>query len=189
MRRRILWALLSAVFLCCCFPACSEGMTLSLKEGEWTWKEESLATFEGSIQFESAREENLILRLSHETNPQAEDTGETVFYQVNGQKLTLRKQKETYLLNAGDEKEFTFTGCWKTPENTPYKSITLHLQAETESGEKLAETSLTVLRENAGGLKGMSRVGRATVYVGIAAGVVWILAILRILKNRKKKAA
>lgn len=182
------------------FPGCSSAagsFDISLQEKEWTWNESDIATFSGIVSFDELPCESLVLRLQLTTDPVSTNCGEVVFQTVNEKKLTLRKQQPEYILSPGSEKEFSFIGNWKTPDNVFFTKTEILFQIYTDDGGSLlAEKKLTVHRDSselANQEDGRYRLkvdfSKWTNWALIAAGILWILAIGRIIWNyiRNKK--
>ena len=196
MKRICFFALFLIPFLvsCFCIPAACEGnIQISLQENEWTWEENSTAVFSGTIQSASLPEK-VLMKLSVAAVPEKEDAGEAVFQNVNGKKLTIRKQKPEYTFSADGISEFGFTGIWNTPESVLFTRVDILLQIWNADGsELLAEQTLSVSREASdvvekddGRIRLKENFSDWTLYIAIAAAAVWILAVIRVLINRKK---
>ena len=177
----------------CSFSEDENGILISLQESEWTWEENSSAVFTGSIKAGSLPDK-VLMRLSVTTVPDKEDAGEAVFQNVNGKKLTIRKQKPEYSLTADGISEFDFTGIWNTPDSVLFTRVDILLQIWNEDGSALlGEQTLSVSREASeivekddGRIRLKENFSDWTLYIAIAAATVWILAVIRILLNRKK---
>ena len=194
MRRFRPGALLLALLLMLC-PAIRGAQgenVISLQEKEWTWEKSNIASFEGSASLAGMPQGKLLLTLSIETEPKATDPGTVVFQTVNGKKLTIKKQKPEYTITHEDSDELTFIGNWKTPDDVFFTKVEITFRICTEDGETvLAEQKLTAGRTKAevaeaddGKIKLKADFAEWTLWVGIAAGVIWLLAVIRIVTNR-----
>lgn len=177
------------------FPALcrAEGESiLSLQEKEWTWEKNNIASFEGSASLASMPQGKLLLTLEIETEPKATDPGQVVFQTVNGKKLTIKKQKPEYTITHEDSDELTFIGSWKTPDDVFFTKVEITFRICTEDGKTvLAEKKMTAGRTKAemaeaddGKIKLKADFAAWTLWVGISAGVIWLLAVIRIVMNR-----
>lgn len=190
----LLWV--SILFL---FPSVSFSAEedTSLSELEWTWEENSIASFQGSGSLENLPSGKLLLKLSFSTEPKGTDPGEIVFHTVNGKKLTLRKQKAEYILEHSDENTVQFIGNWRTPEDVFFTKVTILFQICSEdSGSVFSEQKITVSRDTSellekddGKFRLKTDLSAWILRTGIAATIIWILAVARIIINgnaRKK---
>lgn len=195
-RFRVYCLLLAAVFFLC--PALTRGEEKTgavLSEKEWTWEENSIASFQGALSMEGLPTGELLLKLSLATDPKGSNPGEIVFQTVNGKKLTLRKQKAEYTVNHEDSDILEFVGNWRTPDDVFFTKVDIILQVCAEDGGTvLAEHKLTVSRDAAellekddGKIRLKTDFSAWTLWIGIGAAVIWILAVIRILLNHTKK--
>ncbi len=180
-------------FPCCTFA--SDTVNAVLQETEWTWEESSSAVFTGKVSYDELPCKKFLLKLSITTDPESPNPGEVIFHDVNGKKLTLNKQKPEYKFSPEDLKSFDFTGYWKTPDNVYFTSVAISLQVCTEDGDTvLGESRLEVSRrssdmanQNDGRFRIRADLSQWTLYAAVAAGVLWVLATVRILLNRIKR--
>lgn len=186
------------LFICPVFCRAENETAIELQEKEWTWEARNLASFEGKASINNLPEGNLTLKLSFTTEPKATDPGEIVFQTVNGKKLTLKKQKPEYTLKHEGQDEISFIGNWKTPDDVFFTKVDINFQICTEDGETvLAEQKLTVSRTTAemlnvndGKIRLKTDFSSWILWVSIAAGIIWIVAAIRIIVNhtaRKKE--
>ena len=197
MRRFGLFPLILALTLFICPSLCltEEESDVKLAEKEWTWEEKSIASFSGEMETGSLPEGKLLLKLSIATEPKATDPGEVVFQTVNGKKLTLKKQKAEFTFNHEDQDELSFIGNWKTPDDVFFTKVEITFQICTEDGETvLAEQKLNVSRTAAevtakddGKIRLKTDFSAWILWGVVAAAVIWILAILRIVLNHIKQ--
>lgn len=194
MKRFRLFPLIAAAVMLWCPVLCrSEAEpAIELREKEWTWEGENLASFEGKASLEGLPDGKLLLRLSIDTEPKATNPGEIVFQAVDEKKLTLRKQKEEYLFSREGQDELTFTGNWKTPDDVFFTKVNITFRICTEDGETvLAEQKMTVSRTTEemlniedGKIRLKTDFSAWILWGSVAAGVIWILAVIRIVMNR-----
>ena len=185
--------LTAIVFLCPVFSRAAENNDSGLSEMEWTWEENSIASFQGIVSLDNLPSGKLLLKLSFTTDPKGTDPGEIVFHTVNGKKLTLRKQKAEYTIDHGDENILEFIGNWRTPEDVFFTRINIVFQICSEDGDAVySEQKLTVSRSTAemlekddGKIRLKTDLSAWTLRIGIGAAVIWILALLRIFINNK----
>ncbi len=195
-RFRVYCLFLAAVlFLCPVFSRAEEKAGTVLSEKEWTWEENSIASFQGILSMEGLPTGKLLLKLSLATDPKGSNPGEIVFQTVNGKKLTLRKQKAEYAVDHEDSDSLEFVGNWRTPDDVFFTKVDILLQVCTEDGSTvLAEQKLTVSRNAAellekddGKIRLKTDFSAWTLWIGIGAAVIWMLAVIRILLNHTKK--
>ncbi len=178
----------------CCSGAVAEFMS-EMHITEWTWEESKSAVFEGSVSFDSYDQEKMVLKLSFTATPEATDSGRIVFQTVNGKKLTLRKESDTYVFTPGDQKEFHFIGNWRTPESVFFDKVVVTLRVYSEDeATLLSEHRMEVRRENDeqydpddGKIRVTADLPGLTRIIGIAAAVIWVAALARVFLNKKKK--
>ena len=186
------------VFCCTALSlAENENDRTGLSEKEWTWEDNSVATFQGSVSLENLPAGKLLLKLSFKTDPQSTNPGDVVFQSVNGKKLTLRKQKPDYLIEHGEENTMEFVGGWRTPEDVYFTGISILLQICSEDGSTiLKEEKLNVSRSQAevnekddGKFRLKTDFSMWIRWTAVAAGIIWICASLRVIinKTRNKK--
>ncbi len=197
MKRFILCCLLLAavLFRCSFFPHAEGEAADGLTEGEWTWEENSIATFLGSVSLEGLPAGKLLLKLSFTTDPKGTNPGEVVFQTVDGKKLTIRKQKPEYVFDHGEQSTLEFIGNWKTPDDVFFTRIDISFQICTEDRETvLAERKLTVTRNAAelaekddGKIRLKVDLSSWILWAAIGAGVLWVLAAVRVILNHKTK--
>ena len=188
--------LLVLVLLACPVFSMAEGdASVQLSEKEWTWEKSSIATFEGSASLDGMPEGKLLLKLSFTTEPKGTDPGEVVFHTVNGKKLTLRKQKDEYAFDPKGQDTLEFIGNWKTPGDVFFTRVDIGFQICSEDGNTvLAAQKLTVSRSASeltdaddGKIRLKTDLSAWTVRIAVAAGVIWILAMVRLILNRTAK--
>ena len=183
------------------FPALcgtERAQAIEIHEKEWTWEGNNIASFEGKASLAGMPEGKLTLKLSFTTEPKATDPGDIVFQTINGKKLTLKKQKAEYTFSSDGQEELDFIGNWKTPDDVFFTKVEITFRICTEDGNTvLDEQKLTVsrtisemLNADDGKIRLKADFSAWTVWASIAAGVIWIAAVARILLNhtvRKKE--
>ena len=195
-RIRLFCLILIMTSLACPAISAADGdASVQLAETEWTWEENSIAAFEGTASLAGMPEGKLLLQLSFSTEPKGTDPGEIVFQTVNGKKLTLRKQKAEYTFDPKGQDVLEFTGNWKTPDDVFFTKVDIDFRICSEDGNTiLAQQKLTVSRsaselaeKDDGKIRLKADLSAWTVRIIVAAGLIWILAVLRIVLNRIKK--
>ena len=184
--------LVTILFICPVLSMADGDTSIQLAETEWTWEENSIAVFEGKASLDGMPEGKLLMKLTFNTEPRATDPGEVVFHTVNGKKLTLRKQKAEYTFDPKGQDTLEFIGNWKTPDDVFFTKIEIELQICSEDGSTvLAGNKLTVSRSASemaekedGKIRLKIDASAWILRILIAAGVIWILAVLRIIVNR-----
>ena len=184
--------LVTLLFICPVLSIADGDTSIQLAETEWTWEENSIAVFEGKASLDGMPEGKLLMKLTFNTEPRATDPGEVVFHTVNGKKLTLRKQKAEYTFDPKGQDTLEFIGNWKTPDDVFFTKIEIELQICSEDGSTvLAGNKLTVSRsasemaeKDDGKIRLKIDASAWILRILIAAGVIWILAVLRIIVNR-----
>ena len=192
--RLCLFCAVALIFLCAASAASAESLTVEMKEAGWTWEENNIASFEGTVASESGLPEKIVMKLEFLAYPESKDSGEVVFSTVNGKKLTLRKQKSDYSLSTDGVKSIGFTAGWKTPESVLFTRIDITLKIYTDdSSALLAEQKFTMSRDASelvmkddGKIRLHTDFSEWTRWVAVSAAVIWAAALLRILLNYRK---
>lgn len=187
--------ILIAVLIMTTAASATEPCTIVLGETDWTWEGEQIAYFEGTVSSSESLPEKVKLKLTLSAFPEGADPGKVVFSNVNGKKLTIKKQQSEYVLSAEGLDSFPFTGNWKTPENVPFTRVEITFQILDEKEENLlGEQKMTVTRDASeavqkddGKIRLKENFSGWTAWAGAAAVVIWILAGLRILINHRKR--
>ena len=187
-------AVLFLLFGNCAFSESTNELSLVLEEKEWTWEENSYASFEGTFAAEHALPGKVRMELTMAAVPENSETGEIFFQTVNEKKLTLRKQKSEYTFSAEGVTDFGFTGSWKTPETVPFTQVEITCRIYNEDGSALlAEQKMTVSRDASeivekddGKFRIRENLSGWTIWAAIAAAVIWILAFIRMILNHPK---
>ena len=196
MRHTWRWRILFLVFvfLCMSTTAAAGSVQTELRATEWTWDESSIASFAGTVSYEELPCEKLLLRLSFKTDPESTNSGDVVFHTINGKKLTIRKQQPEYVFTPEKLKSFDFTANWKTPENVFFTKVEITFQVCTDDGKTvLGENKLLMQRDASelankedGKFRLRADFSKWTLWIAIAAGVIWVSAVVRILLNHKR---
>ena len=178
----------------CCSGACAD-FSSEMHVTEWTWEESKSAVFEGSVFFNGYDHDKMVMKLSFTATPEATDSGRIVFQTINGKKLTLRKESDTYVFTPGDQTEFHFIGNWRTPESVFFDKVVVTLRVYSEDeATLLSEHRMEGRRENDeqydpddGKIRITADLPGITRIIGIASAAIWTAAIARAFWNRKKK--
>ena len=190
---RLYCLLLVTVLLAYPVLSMADGDTsIQIAETEWTWEENSIAFFEGKASLEGMPEGKLLLKMTFSTEPKATDPGEVVFHTVNGKKLTLRKQKAEYMLDPKGQDTLEFTGIWKTPDDVFFTKIDIDLQICSEDGSNVLDRNRLTVSRNAyemaekddGKIRLKIDASAWIIRIMIASGVIWTLAIVRIIVHK-----
>ena len=184
----------TAFLLSFCCVSAEQGTVVTLRENDWTWQGSSTAGFDGTVTFETQPADKILMKLSFSASPEATEQGEVLFYEINENKLTIRKQKPEYTYTFGDEKTISFTGNWKTPESVYFTRVNIKLQVFSEDGNTLyGEGNLSVSRDASeisnpddGKFRLNLDLSSWTIWIFAGAAAVWLAAILRVIVNRKK---
>ena len=186
-------------FMICCMSPCAasrqDTATIEINQLEWTWNPLDVATFEGTVHLGEGAPDKLLLKLSFSAFPESGEPGEVVFSSVDGKKLTLRKQKPEYTVSPENRDTLSFVGNWKTPDNAYLTRVEITCSVYDESGAVLiAENKLTESRNESeilaiddGRIRLPYNFPLWTRYAAAAAAAVWLLAIFRIIVNKRRK--
>ena len=194
MRKRVcVFFLILFLSLSVCNAFADDSISIDLQELDWNWEPLSSATFEGVLSFSDQAPEHVIVKLSMSVFPEDSDPGEVVIQSVNGKALTLRKQKPVYSLTRGDEDTFRFTGSWKTPEKVFFRRVEIVCSIDSEDESELysrknivfSRSASEIAEINDGKIRLKTDFTSWTLYICIAAAVIWILAVIRIIINKK----
>jgi len=160
-----------------------------LAVSEWSWEGNAVCTLSGSLKAGNADLRQVTLVLKTETEPETADSERIVFTEVNGDKIRLRRQSNTWTAEeilAGEELPFTVS--WFLPEET-LNEATVRLLVTGPEGTKIGSAELKEVNELAE-LNGPWRIpvdlNRLTLILGITTGIVWFAAIVRILICQRK---
>lgn len=194
MRRRLLWFMLIAVvFLCTGRAETETGSEIRIDSTEWSWEDEATPLFEGTADLTGLENQSLTMKLIPRVTPEDAGNGEAAFLMINGKQLTLRKQGPEYKAGNDYEAKIEFTGYWKHPNKKDIQEVEITLQILGEDGTVLKDgimkkdRSLNLFGDNIERLNISFNADQWILYAGIAAGIIWLLALARIIKNRTQK--
>ena len=178
------------VLLCTLFGYSYAEIQVSIQEKEWTWNENDINSFQGTI-ITDHNIPNAVLTLSVKTR--LEDSGEILFTSTNGKKLKIRKRGPSTEADLSSGEEFSFEGEWDLPSNTKegiaWAEITLKIDNSDGQEESVKKIEFGNL-DNDQALKGSSlsdKVNHLIIFFLIACICIWLLAIARYLILKKKK--
>ena len=80
--------------------AAGEGRKLQMEliPEEWSWEANAVCTMIGMIHTSSEGIRNVTLRLEVETEPETDQDGRIVFTAVDGNKVKIRRQSDSYMI-------------------------------------------------------------------------------------------
>ena len=164
-----------------------------LEAVEWSWEGDGVATFRGTVTAETAETENAVWHLELETN-QPEDQGSVVFTKINDSSVRIRKQSDTMEAEWLGGTENTFEASWFLPKDTVHlDSVRIRFTLTDTAGTELAAGEMQMGLGSSGsddpGILALMWVNRLIPILGIAAGCLWVLALIRALILRKRKNA
>ena len=166
-------------------------LSVHIEKDEWSWVGDTAATFKGSIICQGVTDEDpVILRLTLITGPDDSDSGEIVFTSVNHKRLAVRKQKNEYTMTASQTATTLFTGSWMIPEGKQFNTVTIGIEATDKENNILANDTFTMTDSTASTFSDVPRLpdpGRYIHPIMIAAGIIWILALIRIIYHRNRR--
>ena len=189
---------------CCCLVlllllaafAAAESSDPVITPAEWTWNPGKVATFEGSFNLPENCPEVVTLHLAVKPEPSQSDPGKIVFTFVNKKKLTVKKQSDDYSLKTeGLTNPVTFRGSWFIPEEIYYSSASITFSLASEDGALLAEKNFDFSEDDGTGGNGDQKIirlpfqtSKVILWACIAAGAVWLAAVVRIIVIKAGKA-
>lgn len=192
MGRRIWLMILSAVLIASFAGAEYEPsvMSSSIYKTEWRWNPGDTAEFEGNIICDHVSEnEPLTISLSVDVVPGGTEVSPPVFRYVNGQKQSNRHPKSEVTVTSS-EQAIRFSGGWELPANYRIDEATIHLKVYNRKEELLGESELRMNNDqliSGGSENRLPDTGRFIRYILIAAALIWVLALIRIYINRKRR--
>ncbi len=162
---------------------------------EWSWTPGKVATFEGAVKLPEKLPETVVLRLTVDPEPRQSEKGSIVFTHMNGKRIATRKQAEEYTLStAGLSGAVPFQGSWSIPQDTYYSAARVTVDVLGEDGSTLESKTFSFSEEDDFNRNGGRKVfrlpfntNRVILWMSIAAGAVWCLAILRMVITHRKK--
>ena len=186
-------ALLIFVLLAGAICTASAAGSAVLEAVEWSWEGDGVATFRGTVSAETAGIENAVWHLELETN-QPEDQGSVVFTRINDKSVRIRKQSDTLEAEWLGGTENTFEASWFLPKETVHlDNVRIRFTLTDDSGTEIASGEMKMGLASSGssdpGLLALMWVNRLIPIFGIAAGCLWLLALIRMLIVRRRKRA
>ncbi len=173
--------------------ACAAGISCKIVPADSAWIPGESALFEGSVSTdETFSAGDITMVLSLQTDPALPESGTIVFSEINGKKLSIRKQKDEYSTSLQGSSEMRFSGSWLLPENLYLSEINLVLTVLAPDGSILGEASAPITGNTSVSVSsGMTFPDLAAPirYVLIAAAAIWILAAVRIFIYQKRRKA
>ena len=191
--RRYIPVFISAAILIFSFAAAeNEPSVLSsgIYKTVWRWDPGDTAEFEGNIICDHVDEDNpLTISLSAEVVSEETEISPPVFRYVNGKKQSNRHPKSEITVSSSGQ-AIRFSGGWELPKNVRIDEATIHLRIYNQQEELLAESELRMTNNQVvTGISGyrFPKPGPLIRYTAIAAAVIWVLAMIRILINRQRR--
>lgn len=184
-------------FLLACFlmlfgQACGEanGLQAGLVSESWSWEANAVCTLAGSIHTGADGLKNATLKLVAETKPETDNSGKIVFTAVNGNKVKLRRQSDTFLIEEAEGNgDVPVSVSWFMPEEI-LSEARIRLSVIGSDGETLISTELTQTNDQAA-ISGPWRIpfdlNRIILILTVLAAVIWGAAVLRIILNKKRR--
>ncbi len=173
------------------FALAADGVLLTAEE--WSWTGEQANILHGVLKVDGDGISDAVWTLEIRTDD-PEHSGTVVFTEINGGSLNRRKrsnQVTAVLLGEGNENSFV-AEWYPDTQSIALSQVTVHFQVESPDGTVLASGDLT---QSAGAVAGGDPASRLLYYVNqavffliIAASAVWVLAVLRLLLLRRRKA-
>ncbi len=193
MRRR--FRIIVIISLLICLPVLSSDaaniLSVHIEKDEWSWSGNTAATFEGDIVCQGVTEDDPVtLRLTVACSPESANPGKVVFTSVQDKKLTVRKQKNEYVLDSSPTATTHFTGSWIIPEDEQYGEVSIHLEVIASDGTVAAEDEIRMTNEAHYLNENIRRIpdpGSLLRILLIASGIVWVLAAIRLIYNRHRR--
>ncbi len=190
MKFRIILLIMLTAFIMNCMIALGENSeTDSISYGEWDWDNESLNTFNGSVDVSQLTGTELTFGMKATFEPQSESASETnpKFTHFNGKRLPMLKQSNSYNFTPEDgQTTVEFEGSLQMPEKDHFQKITIELTVTDSGGKELKRISAIV---STGG--GDSAVQRGNIFyipfeirtialiIAAVALLVWCAAMVR----------
>lgn len=165
-------------------------LSIHIERDEWSWIGDTAATFKGSLICQGVSEEDPVtLLLTIDASPEQPETGKPVFTSVGGKRLIVKKQSPEYRLSSVSTATTAFTGSWTIPAEGQYDEVTIRIDAVGNDGSILAQDSFVMTNNPSGNvqvrkLPDPEKIIRPVI---IAAAVIWVLAMIRILYHRHRR--
>ncbi len=195
MRKVLSRGALLLLFLCCSLclslPRAGGETGAKLTAEEWSWTGEDANVFHGTLYVDGAASSDALWCLEVHTNDPARP-GTVVFTAINGQSLNRRKRSDQ-VSAALAEGENTFTAEWYPDrEGVALNRATVIFRLKSAEGKALVSAELTCSTGVPSGDDPASRLlryaDRAVFWLLIAVPAVWVLAALRVLLLRRRRA-
>ena len=195
MRRRLIFLIVMVVLLFSCTAKTENNMdpdvmSTSIYKTEWRWTPGDTAEFEGNIICDHVNEENpIILSLTVEVVPDGTAATAPFFRYVNGNKQSNRHPKSSITVSSSDQ-AIRFSGGWQMPEDVRIDEATIYLKIYNQKEELLAESELRMNNDQViAGKSGyrFPEISSMIRYTAIAATIIWLFAVIRIIINRKRR--
>ena len=193
MGRLACFLLFLAVMLCSVGACAQEAVQVTVKNEEWSWEPGEVATFSGTVYGTPEVLNGTVLQVTIDAQPRGDEEERIVFTGVNGSRIKVRKQSETYALKEEElSAEIPFTGSWFVPEGSMAFQAVVTVTVLSGTGETLGSGKLEF------GMGGETGEGTALLripfdteqlilWMTVGTGVIWVLAGLRIMICRKKR--
>ena len=184
--------LIAAILIFPCAAAENQPSVMSsgIYRTVWRWNPGETAEFEGNIICDHVDENHpLIISLSAEAVSDDTEVTSPVFRYVNGTKQSNRHPKSEITVTESNQ-SIRFTGGWKLPENVRIDEAVIHLKIYSQNEELLSESELRMKNDQVvAGATGyhFPELGKPVRYIIIAAAVIWILAVIRMIINRQRR--
>lgn len=165
-----------------------------LTEKEWSWIPGEVATFSGTITCDDHDQlSGASIQLEIIPEPKDDDPGRIVFTSINGKRIKIRKQSETYILDDSDlNDEILFEGSWFIPEGSAFFKAGLVASVAGKSGDLLGTCTINVGTGDSESTHSLLRIpvdiGHVNFILALCTGAVCCLAVCRfiVLLHRKK---
>ena len=183
---------------CTCMTGNGESSeaVISAAEG-WSWEAGATDILNGEINLSGYEQRELTVHMTSNLPYETEEAtlSRPVFVTVNGSRITMNKQSDTAVFIPSPEDPFLrFTARFTLPARQRVYSIAMRFTVTDSNGQELK----TFSAEINGGEAGTDNVfyipidiSSITAMIGIAAAVVWIIAVFRFLflkKDRKQES-
>lgn len=163
---------------------------------EWSWDNESVNVFTGSIDTSPWKDTELKFLLNAVFEPASEAAADTApkFTHFNGKRLTMLQQSNTMAFTTGsDQDSIAFSGSLLMPEKDQFQKITITVTVSDPNGKELKKISLPVSRSGVASSQNSNvffipfEIRTVAIIVAAAAALVWSLAVVRnrVLNSRK----
>ena len=133
---------LMLILLFSCRCTASGSLECGLQDDKWNWNPGKEATMTGTVRNDGEEIEDAVLHLEI-SDVSAEDAGSAVFTTMNGSRILVRKQKDTYTTTLPAGEDIPFTATWFTPDDmTGIDRIRIRLTVSDAEGNIMNETEL-----------------------------------------------